>query len=167
MDFPRIFHGGRRPTKHVGGCGGGGSPPTKKPLFWTPLDHCHMKDMFFIPTGLAIFYTHESSKFWAPRFSYLAGGLETICRETFAMKPGLKWSTAMSAHMRICMYERNVSIFSLHGFVHMYPYPLWFKPPRLASAARLYFNVSPHITDHREAVEFSYNRVITTLFVVR
>ena len=73
----------------------------------------------------------------------------------------------MSAHMRICMYERNVSIFSLHGFVHMYPYPLWFKPPRLASAARLYFNVSPHITDHREAVEFSYNRVITTLFVVR
>ena len=27
MDFPRIFHGGRRPTKNVGGCGGGGSPP--------------------------------------------------------------------------------------------------------------------------------------------
>ena len=27
MDFPRIFHGGRRPTKNVGGCGGGGTPP--------------------------------------------------------------------------------------------------------------------------------------------
>ena len=27
MGFPWIFHGGRRPTKNVGGCGGGGSPP--------------------------------------------------------------------------------------------------------------------------------------------
>ena len=31
MDFPRIFHGGRRPTKNVGGggVGEGGSPPPR------------------------------------------------------------------------------------------------------------------------------------------
>ena len=40
MDFPRIFHGGRRPTKNVGGCGGGaGAPPTKKRKF---LQKCTM-----------------------------------------------------------------------------------------------------------------------------
>ena len=32
MDFPWIFHGGRRPTKNVGWCGGGGSPPRKNKI---------------------------------------------------------------------------------------------------------------------------------------
>jgi len=27
MDFPWIFHGGRRPTNNVGGSGGAGAPP--------------------------------------------------------------------------------------------------------------------------------------------
>ena len=30
---PWIFHGGRRPTQNVGGCGGAGAPPTKKRTF--------------------------------------------------------------------------------------------------------------------------------------
>ena len=29
MGFPWIFHGGRRPTKNVGGCGGGREPPPR------------------------------------------------------------------------------------------------------------------------------------------
>ena len=29
MDFPRILHGGRRPTKNVGGCGRGWEPPPR------------------------------------------------------------------------------------------------------------------------------------------
>ena len=37
---PWIFHGGRRPTKNVGGCGGGGSPPHEEanvPPTWLPI----------------------------------------------------------------------------------------------------------------------------------